>query len=96
MKELRRLIVNSGSLRFVRFQISIYCHPHMHHHLLGAWVHWDIVWLDFLYDVVQKCGELRWFENNSRTLSKHVMHALFGHTGGVRFGRPLNCTMFYI
>ena len=34
MKELRRLIVNSDSICFVRFQICIYCHSHMHHHLL--------------------------------------------------------------
>ena len=25
--ELRRLILNLGSFRFVQFQISIYCHP---------------------------------------------------------------------
>ena len=72
MKKLSHLIVNSGSLCFSQFQISIYCHPHMHHHLLGAWVHWDIVWLDFLYDVVQKCGEFGWFENDHHTLREVV------------------------
>ena len=39
MKELRRLIVNSGSLCFVRFQTSICSHSDVDHHLLVASVH---------------------------------------------------------
>ena len=37
MTELRGLVVNSGSVRFVRFQISFYCHHLLCHHLLFAW-----------------------------------------------------------
>ena len=29
-------------------------------------------------------------------IHESVPHALFGHTGGVRFSRPLNCMIFYI
>ena len=74
MMELRRLVVNSGSPRFVRFQISIY-----YHHLLFAWVHRDMVWVEFLEEVVKECGKPGWFENDRRTLSKRMMAATVTH-----------------
>ena len=36
-------------------------------------------WLDFFYDVVQKCGDLGWFENNRRTLRELVEAARVKH-----------------
>ena len=42
MKELRRLLVNSGSLLFVRFQISIFSQSDVEHHFLVASVHRDM------------------------------------------------------
>ena len=88
MTELRRLIVNSGSLLcFVRFLISIYCQ-----HLLFAWVHRDMVWLEFLEEVVKKCGELGWFENDRRTLSEHMMAAIVMHG---KFDPNSSCDYFF-
>ena len=49
IKELSRLIVNSGSLLFVRFQNSIFSHSDVDHHLLVGSVHRDVDWIDFLY-----------------------------------------------
>ena len=79
MKELRRLTVNSGSLYFVQFQISIYRHSHVDHHLLVASVHRDMGWLDFLYVVVHKCSAFGWFENDPRTLRELVETARVEH-----------------
>ena len=74
MAELRRLVVNSDSLCFVRFQISIYCY-----HLLFACVHRDMVWVEFLEEVVKECGKSGWFENDRRTLSERMMTATVMH-----------------
>ena len=57
----------------------MYCHPHMNYHLLCVWVHRDMVWLDFLEELVKKYGELGWFEIDSHTLSKRVMAARVNH-----------------
>ena len=62
-----RLVVNTGALHFVRFQIFFF--PH----LLYAWVHQGMVWLEFLEAVVKECGKLKWFENDSHTTRQRLM-----------------------
>ena len=79
MKRLICLIVNSGLLRFVRFQMSILCPPDMNYHLLYAPVHRDMVWLEFLGELVKKCAKLEWFENYRRTLRERLMVAGVSH-----------------
>ena len=87
MMELRRLVVNSGSPRFVRFQISIY-----YHHLLFAWVHRDMVWVEFLEEVMQERGKSGWFENDRRTLSERMMTATMMHG---KFDPNSSCDYFF-
>ena len=38
-----------------------------------------MVWLDFLEELVKKCGKLGWFEIDSHTLSERVMAAKVNH-----------------
>ena len=38
-----------------------------------------MVWLEFLEEIVKKCGKLGWFENDSCTLSKHMIAAIVMH-----------------
>ena len=52
MAELSRMVVNTGALCFVWFQMSIYM-PHT----LYEWVYQDMVWGEFLDAVVEECGE---------------------------------------
>ena len=79
MKRLICLIVHSGLLRFVQFQISSLSPPDMNYHLLYASVHRDMVWLEFLEELAKKCGELGWFENDRRTLRERLMAARVSH-----------------
>ena len=58
------LIINSGLLRFVQFQMSIFCPPDMSYHLLYAPVYRGMIWLEFLDELAKKCGKLGWFEND--------------------------------
>ena len=61
MADLSRMAVNTGALRFVRFQISMYT-PHT----LYAWVHHQMVEGAFLHGVAKECSEFEWFESRSK------------------------------
>ena len=77
VKDLRRLFVNSGNLLFARIQITTFSQTDQQ--FLSASAHRDMVFNDFLYDVVCMCNSLSWLQHETRPLMDLVDAARVKH-----------------
>ena len=79
VKDLRWTFVNSGTLRFARIKITT---NQTDEEYLSASVHEDLIYTEFLYEVISRCQSYNWFQHEKRPTwdlvdAARVKHAKF-------------------